>query len=287
MPRELSTGLVIAGAYADKLRRTLFAQLRDMVRQDKEFAREVARASGEINRLLYIILVDKLKADKGDVVRIRVQYDVEDGKIKWYYDTLRLEYFKRVPDEQVMETVKQVINEKLKEVQAQYAEVPSKEEAEAILKGEKEEFKISEKVEETKEIMGETKPLEKQVEVKPEVAEEVKAVEVPIDLTELIKEATPIGETMEGGIVFELKDKDERNIGIASIEPRAGTYIAEAVVLPKPGEAYKIYLKLEKSIEEYKSDPTKLLKELLKTKPVKISTEDAREFLESKMESII
>lgn len=287
MPRELSTGLVIAGAYADKLRRTLFAQLRDMVRQDKEFAREVARASGEINRLLYIILVDKLKADKGDVVRIRVQYDVEDGKIKWYYDTLRLEYFKRVPDEQVMETVKQVINEKLKEVQAQYAEVPSKEEAEAILKGEKEEFKISEKVEETKEIMGETKPLEKQVEVKPEVAEEVKAVEVLIDLTELIKEATPIGETMEGGIVFELKDKDERNIGIASIEPRAGTYIAEAVVLPKPGEAYKIYLKLEKSIEEYKSDPTKLLKELLKTKPVKISTEDAREFLESKMESII
>ncbi|MEM4561623.1 MAG: DUF2258 domain-containing protein, partial [Desulfurococcaceae archaeon] len=29
--RELNTGLVIAGAYADKIRRTLFAQLSELV----------------------------------------------------------------------------------------------------------------------------------------------------------------------------------------------------------------------------------------------------------------
>jgi len=37
---ELSTGLVIAGAYADKLRRTLFAQLRDLVKKNRDFARK-------------------------------------------------------------------------------------------------------------------------------------------------------------------------------------------------------------------------------------------------------
>jgi hypothetical protein len=72
--RSLSSGLVIAGAYADKVRRTLFAQLKDLMRQDKEFAREIARAAGELNAVLYRILVEEVKVEKGDVVRIRVNY---------------------------------------------------------------------------------------------------------------------------------------------------------------------------------------------------------------------
>jgi len=272
MPREPSTGLIIAGAYADKLRRTLFAQLRDMVRQDKEFAREVARASGEINRLLFIILVEKLKVDKGDVVRIRVQYDVENGKIKWYYDTLRVEYFKRVSDEEVAKAVKEILEEKLKEVQEQYAIAPSREEAEKILKGEKEEFKI----EETKEIMGKTQPLEKEI-----VEEKIE------NIMSMVLEAAPIGETIEGGLLFELKGSNGENIGIASIESRAGIYVAEAIVLPRAGEAYKAYIKLSKSLNEYREKPELLIEELKKSPITKISAEEAKEILREKMESLV
>lgn len=253
MPRELSTGLIIAGAYADKLRRTLFAQLRDMVKQDKEFAREVARASGEINRLLFTILVEKLEVDKGDVVRIRIQYDVENGRIKWYYDTLRVEYFRRVSDEEVTKAVKEVLEKELKEVQEQYAGAPPREEAERVLKEEKEE-------------------------ITEEKAEGIIAI---------VSEATPIGETIEGSILFELKGSNGENIGIAGIESRAGTYIAEAIILPRTGEAYKVYTKLSRSLEEYREKPDLLIEELKKAHITKVSAEEAKEILREKMESLI
>ncbi len=103
---SLSTGLVIAGAYADKLRRTLFAQLKDDVKNGKLTSQEVARAAAEMNQLLYQIFVDDLKLDKGDVVRVRVEYDVEDGNIKWRLNTLTVEAFKRMSDDEIQETVK-------------------------------------------------------------------------------------------------------------------------------------------------------------------------------------
>ena len=107
---ELSTGLVIAGAYADKLRRTLFAQLRDQMKQGLISGQEIARAAAEINRMLYEIIVNDLKVDKGDVVRIRISYDISGGSIKWITDTLRIEVFRRVPDEEVMEAVRKRIS---------------------------------------------------------------------------------------------------------------------------------------------------------------------------------
>jgi hypothetical protein len=101
---RLSTGLVIAGAYADKVRRTLFAQ----TRQYNVPSNEVVRASAELNRVLFEILVNKLKIEKGDVVRIRIDYDIVDGKIKWYYNTLQIEAFKRIPDEEISSVVKNI-----------------------------------------------------------------------------------------------------------------------------------------------------------------------------------
>lgn len=274
MPKELSTGLVIAGAYADKLRRTLFAQLRDHVKQNKDFAKEVARASAEVNSLIYIVLVEKLKADKGDVVRIRIQYDVEDGRIKWYYDTLRIEYFKRVPDEQVTKIVEETIREKAEEIRRQYAEAPIREEVE------EKEVAVEEKPAPPKEVE------EARVEEKPPA--EIKEVPPPeVKLNEIVTEAAPIGETMEGGVVFEIKNKSGENVGIASVEPRGETFVAEAVVLPKPGEAYKIYVKLSETIETYKDDPSKLVNELVKGRPVKISAEEAKDILRAKMEALI
>jgi len=107
----LSTGLIIAGAYADKLRRTLFAQLSERVKSGEIDSKEVARAAAEVNQLLFNILVEDLKIDKGDVVRVRVDYNVEDGMIKWDLNTLSLEVFKRISDEEINSVIKKRVGE--------------------------------------------------------------------------------------------------------------------------------------------------------------------------------
>ena len=98
---SLNTGLVIAGAYALKLRRILFAKIKQYVRLGQISKEEIARASGELNSLLYQLIVEKLGISKGDVVRIRVEYYIEDGRIVWDHGTLLVEAFRRVPDEEV------------------------------------------------------------------------------------------------------------------------------------------------------------------------------------------
>jgi len=97
----LRSGLVIAGAYADKVRRVLFAQLRDAIRNGEVDSKEVARAAGELNRMLFEVIVNRLGLDKGDVVRVSVEYEVVDGRIEWKLDTLRLEAWRRMPQEDV------------------------------------------------------------------------------------------------------------------------------------------------------------------------------------------
>ena len=56
----LSTGYVIVGAYAIKIRRTLFAQQKDRIKNKELDGKEIARASGELNKVLFDILVNKL-----------------------------------------------------------------------------------------------------------------------------------------------------------------------------------------------------------------------------------
>ncbi len=101
MANTLRTGLVIAGGYADKVRRVLFAQLRDKIKAGELSNQDVARAAAELNRLLFEIIVNRLQLDKGDVVRITVEYDVEPPEIRWKLDTLRIEAWKRIPDEEI------------------------------------------------------------------------------------------------------------------------------------------------------------------------------------------
>ncbi|MEL9939590.1 MAG: DUF2258 domain-containing protein [Ignisphaera sp.] len=109
---RLSSGFVIAGAYADKIRRTMFAQLRDYIRRDKEWGQKIAFAVAQLNRLLYSVFVEQLKIDKGDVVRIRIEYEVDEANknIVWKWDTLSVEVFRRVPQEQVDSIVKQLVS---------------------------------------------------------------------------------------------------------------------------------------------------------------------------------
>jgi hypothetical protein len=107
MPR-LSSGFVIAGAYADKIRRTMFAQMRDYVKRDKEWGQRSALAIAQLNRFLYTLLVEQLKIDKGDIVRVRIDYDIDEQNknIVWKWDTLTVEAFRRVPQEEVEKVVK-------------------------------------------------------------------------------------------------------------------------------------------------------------------------------------
>jgi hypothetical protein len=104
MPR-LSSGFVIAGAYADKIRRTVFAQLRDAIKEGTLKSNEVAFGIAQLNKLLYSILVEGIKVDKGDVVRVVIEYEVVSGKIEWKLDTLKVEVFRRVPDEEVRKVI--------------------------------------------------------------------------------------------------------------------------------------------------------------------------------------
>jgi len=107
----LRSGLVIAGAYADKLRRAAFAQLKSAIKEGTIKANEVAYYVAQLNKVLYRIFVDELKIDKGDVVRVSIDYDLEPGKIIWKFDTLKIEAFRRIPDAQVDEVVKKVVSE--------------------------------------------------------------------------------------------------------------------------------------------------------------------------------
>ncbi|RLF24864.1 MAG: DUF2258 domain-containing protein [Thermoprotei archaeon] len=90
MPR-LSTGYIIAGAYANKVRRVLFALTKPL----KVPSDAVVEASKNLNMKLLRIL-QECGIDKGDVVRIIIDFDIEDGEITWKWDTLSIEYFKRV-----------------------------------------------------------------------------------------------------------------------------------------------------------------------------------------------
>ncbi len=106
---SLSTGFIIVGAYADKLRRTLFAQLSDKLRNKVIDPKEVARAAAEANQFLFDTLVNGLGLDKGDVVRIRMDFEIEDSHIKWNYDSLRIDAFRRVSEEEIKELIRKKI----------------------------------------------------------------------------------------------------------------------------------------------------------------------------------
>ncbi len=97
----LKSGAIIVGAYANKVRKTLFAQLKNDIKAGTLTSQEVARAAGELNQLIFKLVVEKMKLDKGDVVRITCDYIVENGKIKWQWSTLKVEAYRKVPEDEI------------------------------------------------------------------------------------------------------------------------------------------------------------------------------------------
>lgn len=84
---RMSTGFVRASRYDDKVRRVLFALLKGKARED-----EILRAAAEFNKRVFGILQEK-GIEKRDVIRISCEFDLENGKIVWKWDTLNIEHY--------------------------------------------------------------------------------------------------------------------------------------------------------------------------------------------------
>ncbi|MEM0457883.1 MAG: DUF2258 domain-containing protein [Sulfolobales archaeon] len=103
--RRLSTGYVWAATYADKIRRTVYAQLKDLIKENKVLREQVPRDIAQLNSALYKLIVEDLKMGKTDLVRIRINYVIKDNSIEWKPETLTVEAFRRIPQEEVNQHV--------------------------------------------------------------------------------------------------------------------------------------------------------------------------------------
>ncbi len=263
---QLSTGLVIAGAYADKLRRVLFAQLRDRIKSGEIDSKTVAMRAGEINRFLFEVLVNKLNIDKGDVVRIRVEYEVKDGDIIWKPDTLVIEAFRRIPDNEVQ----RVVSEALKEYESIVARPVTEEERAWTEKSE------AEVEREVKRVAEEAR----------RAVEEVKPVELVSGEKFDISSAMVYAETVVGEVIALLKSSSGDNIGMAVLEPVDGNTRISFIVIPSKGEAYKATVSVEESLDTIRNNPETIVKAAKSAKYVAVPREEAESIIKRKLEQL-
>ncbi|AAL81168.1 DUF2258 domain-containing protein [Pyrococcus furiosus DSM 3638] len=117
MPK-LMTGFVRASGYANKVRRVLFA-----ITRGKVFPEEVVKAAGELNKIIFEKL-QEMGVKKEDVVRISVDFNIEDGKIVWNLDSLEIETYKKEEEEKLalameeVEHMEKMFEETVKELEA-------------------------------------------------------------------------------------------------------------------------------------------------------------------------
>ncbi|MGC9149399.1 MAG: single- stranded DNA-binding family protein [Sulfolobales archaeon] len=103
--KHLSTGYIWAATYADKIRRTIYAQLKDLIKENKALREAIPRDVAQLNSALYRLLVEDLKIEKTDLVRIRISYRIKEDRIEWLPETLTVEAFKRIPEEEIIKHV--------------------------------------------------------------------------------------------------------------------------------------------------------------------------------------
>ncbi len=91
---RMSTGFVRAARYDDKVRRVLFALLRNKgVPND-----EILRAAAEFNKKVFEEIT-KRGIEKRDLVRIMCEFDITpDRKIVWKWDTLKIEHYEEAKE---------------------------------------------------------------------------------------------------------------------------------------------------------------------------------------------
>ncbi|MCH4815989.1 MAG: DUF2258 domain-containing protein [Saccharolobus sp.] len=107
---ELSTGLIIAARYADKLRRVALVAFSKIAPKEV-----IIRDVSELNKQLYAKIVEEMKLGKLDVIRISVDAEYDDQNKKLIFSNLRI--LRYITEEQCVEKYKDVVseNEKLKE----------------------------------------------------------------------------------------------------------------------------------------------------------------------------
>ncbi|MEM1661846.1 MAG: DUF2258 domain-containing protein [Desulfurococcaceae archaeon] len=101
MPR-LNTGLIYAAIYADKIRKTVFAQLKEFAR-DKEVAKKINYYVARLNRALFTLLIEDIKLSKDDGIKIMIDYEFDEvnKSITWKWDTLQIVVYKKMPEDQI------------------------------------------------------------------------------------------------------------------------------------------------------------------------------------------
>ncbi|MGC8948923.1 MAG: DUF2258 domain-containing protein [Thermoprotei archaeon] len=115
---ELSTGLIIAARFADKLRRVAIVALSKMVPKDV-----IIRDVSELNMKLHNEIVEKRKIGKLDIIKITVNgyYDQGSNKIIWEdYKILRYisedEYNKLLKENEILRTENTQLKGKIEEI---------------------------------------------------------------------------------------------------------------------------------------------------------------------------
>jgi len=111
LSNKINTGLIPAAVYATKTRRALYALLQSLVKKDKEWGKIINDEIGKLNRALYHLFTVDLKIDKTDVIRLRIEFDVdEEGRrILWKWETLDIEVYKQIPKEEVRKHIEHLI----------------------------------------------------------------------------------------------------------------------------------------------------------------------------------
>lgn len=82
---ELSTGLIIAARYADKLRRVALVAFSKMVPKEV-----IIRDIAELNKQLYDKIVNEMKLDKLSVIKIIVDAEYDEQNKKLVFSNLRI-----------------------------------------------------------------------------------------------------------------------------------------------------------------------------------------------------
>ena len=245
---QLSTGLIIAAAFADKIRRVVFAQLRDEIKKGTISSETVVRRTAELNRLLYDIIVNRLKMDKLDAVRIRIEYDVRDGDIVWKLDTLRIEAYRRVPEEEVRKAIEETIRT-AKEVLA------------APVTAEEREWLEAEKVRE--------EAVEEAWKPSPDV----------------IAQTVFVGEREGGGRLALIRNSRDESVGMAVLKPTDHGTEVLAVLIPSSREAYQAKTTTDKPYEEISESELRDI--LLKARYTRISVEEAQRIIKEEREKVV
>ena len=110
---ELSTGLIIAARYADKLRRVALVAFSKIAPKDI-----IIRDVSELNKQLYDKIVNEMKLDKLDVIRIMVDAEYDENEKKLKFENLRvIRYYTEEECNKKVEEIKQQLSQLQKQLE--------------------------------------------------------------------------------------------------------------------------------------------------------------------------